>query len=66
LDLIWIAFGNLGAEIQHGNFVRDSHHQLHIVLNKNDGDAAITNAGYHGVEFLRFMGVQPGRRFVEQ
>ena len=37
LDFGWRAFGNLFAVIEHCDAIAQAHHQLHIVLNEQNG-----------------------------
>jgi len=39
LDGLGQALGDLLAEVEHGHAVADAHHQAHVVLDEDDGEA---------------------------
>src|SRR5579859_1465106 len=58
------AFGDLFAEVEHRDAITDSHHQPHIMLDQQYGDAAALERG-DGIEQRHALGhVHAGRRFV--
>ena len=40
LDFVRRALGDLAAEIEHRDALRDPHHEAHVVLDEEHGDAA--------------------------
>src|SRR5258708_8103365 len=66
LDFLRRAFGDLAAEIEHDDALRDLHHQAHVVLDQQYGDAAVADTQDSVGERLRFLRVEAGRGLVEQ
>ncbi len=66
LDFVGGALGDLLAEVQHRDLVGDVHHQAHVVLDQQDGDAPVADLKEEFHQGFGLGGVQPGRRLVEQ
>src|SRR5260370_42581604 len=66
LDLVRRAFGDLPAEVEHHNALRDLHYQAHVVLDQQHRDAAVVDAQDGVRERLRFFRVEAGGGLVEQ
>ena len=54
------------AAIENENAIGDFHHELHVVLDENDGDALVGDAPDQFVDLLGLDRVASRRRFVEQ
>ena len=61
-----VAFGDLLAEVEHGDPVGDAHHQLHDVLDQEDRDPAAAEAEDPLAELADLLGVHARGRLVEQ
>ena len=61
------ALGDLASEVEHDDLVGDAHHQLHVVLDEQHGQAELIAKAANGLTELVDLGVgQPRRWFVEQ
>ena len=60
------AFGDLLAEVEHGDRVGDRHHDIHVVLDQDDGDAVLADLADDRHQFLDVGRGQAGSRLVEQ
>src|SRR5271170_4621679 len=66
-DLSRLSLGNLFAEIEHGDPVRDRHDELHHVLDQQDSDALVAREiDKQRVERGDLAVAQTGCGFVEQ
>ena len=66
LDLLRRPLGNLHAVVEHGHAVRDLHHEVHVVLDQEHGDAPVTDAPDQAVDHLDLLAVEPRRGLVEE
>ena len=64
LDLGRCALGDLATELDDVDVVADVQNQAHVVIDQEDRHARIDDPPQPGAEFLRLLGVEPGRRFV--
>src|SRR5436309_1466015 len=65
-DHVRRALGNDPPIIEHHYPIRDAHHHRHVVLDKQDGYAAVADVSDQLHEGVRFRGVHAGDRLVEQ
>ena len=66
LDVGRSAFRDLAPEIQHRDAVGHRHDEFDMVLDQQDGHAVRAQPADTAVERFDFLGIHPGRRFVEQ
>src|SRR5206468_3295135 len=66
LDLGGRSLGDLLAEVQHGDPVGDAHHEIHRVLDEEDGLAQLAQAPDVLVEALELELAHARRRLVEE
>src|SRR5438034_4675354 len=66
LDLGGRSLGDLLAEVQHGDPVGDAHHEIHRVLDEEDGLAQLAQAPAVLVEALELELAHARRRLVEE
>jgi hypothetical protein len=56
LDHYWWALADLPAEIQGYDLIGDRHDKAHVMLDKQNGDAAIAaDLQNHGRQFFHFL-----------
>src|SRR5215216_156053 len=60
------AFGDELAEIEHGDAVGDIHHQRHVVLDQQYGDAIRGDLLEQRCETHRLLAIESGSRLIEQ
>jgi hypothetical protein len=60
------AFGDLLAEVEHGDRVRDRHHDVHVVLDQDDGDAVVADLADDRHQLADVRRRQARGRFVQQ
>ncbi len=66
-DSCGCAFEDQSAEVEHIDVVADVHHECHVVLDKQDPEAALRyDARQYVAEVLRLAMVEAGGRFVEK
>src|SRR5512143_1820157 len=65
-DLQRCAFRDLLPVIENHDPVADIHHQLHVVLDQEDGDSPVADLPDHPAEGLRFLGVHTRGRLVQE
>ena len=60
------ALGDLAAEVEHHDVLRDAHHQPHVVLDEQDRQVvARADVGDHRREFVDLGVGEARRRFVQ-
>jgi hypothetical protein len=62
----WRPFCKESPAVQHKNTMRDSHDELHVVLDQYDRDTLLGDAADQPVDFLGLDRVAAGRRLVQQ
>ncbi len=65
-DLVGRALGDLAAEVEHRNPLRNARHQGHVVLDEHHGGSLAVELLDHGRERIGLLRVKAGRRLVEQ
>ena len=61
------ALGDLAAEIERDDLVRDRHHQVHVMLDQQHGDLPlVAHPADQGAELADLLVVEPAGRLVEQ
>jgi hypothetical protein len=67
LDLLRLALRDLLAVVEDRHAVGDAHHDLHVVLDQEDGHVLLlTELGHEGREVRRLLGVHSGGGLVEE
>src|SRR3569832_671002 len=66
LYLVGCALGDLAAEVEHGDAVRDARHQTDVVLDQQHGDAALVKMLDDFGERIGLVRVEAGGGLVEQ
>jgi hypothetical protein len=66
VDLGDRAFGDLDAEVEHHHALAQPAHELHVVLDDDEGHAARRDRIERPVQRLGLRRVEPGGRLVEQ
>ena len=62
-----VALGDLLAVVEHRDLLGDAHHDLHVVLDEQDGEAPLVAQALHERgEGIGFLGVHARRGLVEQ
>src|ERR1035437_6107193 len=63
--LLWRAFRQLLAVVQHHDLVRDRHHQVDHMLHQHDTDAGRRQPAQHPRQLHPFLRREPDRRLVQ-
>ena len=66
LDLLGQAFGDHLAVVEHRDPVGETHDDLHVVLDQQDGDATVADLAHEVAQTVLLDRVHPGGRLVEQ
>ena len=67
LDFNRCTFGNRRAKIQNFDALANPHHQAHLVLDQQNGQFEfLANPLDEFHQLVDFIGINPGRRFIEQ
>src|SRR5512136_2145003 len=65
-DLQGGALGDLSAVIEDHDPVADPHHQLHVMLDQEDGNSLVADLPDNLAEGLRLLGVHSRGRFIQE
>ncbi len=66
LDFVRRAFGDLLAEIEHRDAMRDARDQRHVMLDQQHGCALRVDLLNDGGEFFGLLGIETGGGLIEQ
>ena len=66
LDHAGIPVRDHAAAVDDQESVDDAHHQVHVVLDQDDGDALVAQAAQQARERLHVLTTDTGGRFIDQ